>query len=516
MTQVATDAVFRPTVESTLRQLQEFILGEVRTFRPDRVIVAERKGTAIYRAVLESVSEKDRAELLPWSRVISSDALTSLAPEQLRGQRILVIDDMMRRGNTIRRILETLLERGVTDDSLSNVRVAAFAMHEEAGLGRHLRSARYPHVAWLRYLPREAYRETRASVVDALQAAGSLMLDTEHVEIRLRLKVPLNRLASALTRTGSVVGFESAAGRTNVTVFYGDQTITESERRALPPGTRSEGVVRKCRLVERAAGEFALIPICLPDVPSLWPTDWSPLPEDGALFEGQRVSDAHGRFQMVALRASLEPLFLALRDIHAQREPLCDIYLPRLRPEDAGRTDGAVSGEGYDLAHLSVVYPGLDLARFRQRLAQTCKRAESVGRRLRARHWKQDAAMTPGHAALQDGARALLQVLGRETDVRAGEAWGDDGTPGAFVQGLTMREIMTLGERLGMPHAVVSACMDVLIDEALLVTRVERLDDARMGRWVGRTYLPDGEVASDLVRDYTRRYGVTVPPSEWA
>ncbi len=57
--------------------------------------------------------------------------------------------------------------------------------------------------------------------------------------------------------------------------------------------------------------------------------------------------------------------------------------------------------------------------------------------------------------------------------------------------------------------------MDVLIDEAMLVTKVERVQMIESAEVVCRTYLPDGEVASDLVRDFTRRHGILEPESTW-
>jgi hypothetical protein len=54
--------------------------------------------------------------------------------------------------------------------------------------------------------------------------------------------------------------------------------------------------------------------------------------------------------------------------------------------------------------------------------------------------------------------------------------------------------------------------MDILIDEALLVTRVEPIGEGLRKPWMGRTYLPDGEVASEALRDYTRRHGLTPDP----
>ena len=444
-----------------------------------------------------------------WNHVVSSSSLSAVPAGRFAGAKVLVIDDMVRKGRALGRILRQLRDMGATDDALSNVRVAAFAMHEDAGGGYLFNQTHYPDAVWLQHLPTEGFRQTRARLVAALQRAGSLMLDTEHVEIRLRLRVPLVRLAEALSRSGEVVVFKSGSDRHNITVFY-DGTRPTSELMALPPGTRTDGVVRKCRVVERLPGECALIPICLPDTPRSWDPAWQPAAEDRSMLAALSELDDEARFHAVALRASLEPLFIALRDISAVREELCEVHLPDVD------NNFAIGGAGYDLNHLSVAYPALDLAMFHDRLAQLWKRADAAGRRLRARRWPAGRIVSPPRERLETDALSLLKRIERLADERAAEQFEGSGAGQSLHQGITMPEVMALGQSGRLPKAIVSACMDVLIDEAMLVTKVERMHVADAGDLVCRTYLPDGEVASDLVRDHTRRYGLEPPSGYWS
>lgn len=497
---VAESDVFYPTAQSVLSQLRDFIETQVKRFAPDVIVVIERKGTAVYRAVLET----SHSDVLPgWDHVVSSASLSSAPPELFLGRRIMVFDDMMRNGGALREILSELNQRGYTDAALSNVHVAAFASHEKAGQGHRFGKVRFPQAVYQRNLTTDAFRSVRSQIVTALQESGSLMLDTEHIEIRLTQRAPLSEIARALSRSGDVVAFHSAAGRTNLTVYYGGSRAAASEARAFPPGTRLEGVVRKCRVVERSPGEFALIPISLPDVPRTWPA-WQPAEADKDILDSEHLQtlDDDGLFHTVALRASLEPLALAIKDLVIAGSGVCEFALP-LPPSSAH----AISG--YDLSHLHVVYPWMDLNALHKRLLTTFSAARSSGTRLRKKKWAGRHVSAPHPKPLRDNAVALLQGVGLACDAKAAEA--NAGGFALTTTGLTLTEIMKIGREFDIQPHYVSACMDVLIDEALLITRVEELR-TNSATFVGRTYLPDGEVASEQVRDFTRRNGRVTPP----
>ncbi len=489
--------VFFPSVSSTLLQLRDFLGDQVERFQPDLVLVVERKGTAVYRAVLE----RDPSALPGWERVISTSALSALPDSELRGRRLLIFDDMLRQGNEIRKVLDQLMTREVTDSSLSNVHVAAFATHEDAGTGRQFGQSTFPHAVFHRNLSHDAYRSIRSQVVSALQEAGSLMLDTEHIELRVEQRAPLSDIARALSRSGTVVAFQSAGSRTNITVYYDDQTAADPK--PYPPGTRLRAVVRKCRLVERSPGEFALIPIYLPDVPKEWGS-WSPLGEDVPIFGPSLLSDSdvEDRFQAVALRASLEPLALAVRDLFAAGPGVVGFDLPQ-------KPAAGASTAGYDLSHLHVVYPALDLGAVHARVTKRFSQAKANGSRLARKKWPGGVFVAPEHGDLRETATALLQRIAALCDTRAAER--QNGGVRLDTAGLRLGEVMAAGETAGIAPHYVSACLDFLIDEAMLITDVELLEQDGAGHSV-RTYRPDGEVASEQVRDFTRRHGLLRAP----
>src|SRR5882672_4238463 len=73
------------------RQLLTFISEQIESWKPDLIIVIERKGTAILRAL----KEWEECPLAwNWENVISSDAIDQMPDEFFRSRRILIFDDM--------------------------------------------------------------------------------------------------------------------------------------------------------------------------------------------------------------------------------------------------------------------------------------------------------------------------------------------------------------------------------------------------------------------------------------
>jgi len=478
------------------RQINTFLRNEIDDFRPDLIIVHERKGTATLRAIKECDEEPLEYR---WNNVVSSTALDQVPTESLRGKRILVFDDMMRTGRHLALILDNLVSRGVTDDQLSNIRVAAFATHEDIRGGRPVCSAKIPHRWFYRNLTTSAYRSIRSEIVNALQNAGSLMLDTEHIEVRIQLHCSLNRLIKTLSRRADTVVFRSSNDRTNITVCYPDDSAHVLPPEHFPPGTGLTGIVKKCRVVQRDNDDFAIIPICLPSIVDDGDCD-SFNQDDTRLLGIKPDAPALEKFYGVALLSSLYPLSWLLRDLYASDTDAFTLFLPR-------RDDAGLSG-GYSLEHLKVMYPTIDVGLLAGRIAETQRKAESDGRRLR--HIKAVPHKAPicDDAELRTNALHLLQAISYTIDQRRAARYIESEEHETFRQGLRANEIFMLGRRLGWSDSRISALFDILIDEANLVTRVEQFPDDSGHRHWTRTFKPDGEVVSDLVRHYTAQWGL--------
>jgi hypothetical protein len=482
------------------RELRTFLEDEITTWKPDLIVVYERKGTAILRAMIEcGVSPLQ----WPWEKVVSSSSLDQLSDDALRNRRILIFDDMIKTGNHIRRVTDILKARKLCDDRMSNVRLAAFAAHEE--FSSRSVAGRWLDAWFYRDLTSMAYAGIRERIIRLLQKSGSLMLDTEHIEVRLQLRDGFNRLSEALRRRADPVEFRSAGDRTNITVYYGDDPAHKLPEKRFPKNTGFTDIVKKCRIVERDnPDEFAIIPICLPAIP-IDSEEWIPQDADTKMLRDgiKHQKDTYARFYSVALIASLYPLEWILKDLYASNLEGLLITLPSL-------SDDPISRSSYTLDHLKVMYPGLDTDALVRQIKEVEGKAKTEGKELRPRKHKNRPVLSFSNECLYANAMDLLQVIRHSLDVRYADTLQGNIEEATehVTQGLRANEIFALGKRFGWEPARISTLFDILIDDAKLVTRVERTrDEHGQERWT-RTFRPDGEVISDLVRRYTAQWGL--------
>jgi hypothetical protein len=478
------------------RQLRVFVGGEVDRWRPDLIVVHERKGSAIFRALIESHSDPIE---WPWSKVISSAALEQLRSNSLKDRRILIFDDMWRTGVHLQPIFDQIKRLcGESPGPSKFLRLAIFAAHEDISHSGFERLDGISYSWFHRDLTTPAYVRIRSSIVRMLQRCGSLMLDTEHIEVRLTLHGTFHQLVTALRRRAEATVFESLGGRTNVTVCYEDDGAHELSEKSFPAGSNLLNVVKKCRIVQRDPNEFAIIPICLPSVAGNL-VDW-PQGIDAEIFANGGLHSESAVFYGAALIASLQPLKWLLRDLYAVDPKVFDVSLP-LRSSEAAAT------AGYSLEHLTVMYPTLNVQALADRIAQVEREARLEGGQLRGRKTRHEKAEDITDDDLHRHAFVLLQLVAKlvddkhiRTKIRLGRAGSRSG--------LRFNEVVALGERLRWRRAHVSALFDILIDDGNLVTRVEQcIEEDGQTRWA-RTFKPDGEVVTELVRHLTVQWGL--------
>ena len=104
---------------------------------------------------------------------------------------------------------------------------------------------------------------------------------------------------------------------------------------------------------------------------------------------------------------------------------------------------------------------------------------------------------------IQLDAIRLLQLIRETLDLRDLES-------GSSRSGLLPGQIFALGRRLGWPDIKISALFDVLIDDAKVSPKVDEFGTD--GEILARTYNIDGEMVSDLVRRFTRMWGLPRGP----
>jgi hypothetical protein len=484
------------------RQLYTFLTELIEKWQPDLILVIERKGTAIVRALKES--EEHRFDW-PWERVLSSESLDQVTDDYLRSKRILIFDDMMKTAEHMSDVLNTLEERGLLRGNLENIRVAAFAVHEECPPEIRLPGGPVSYVWFYRYLTSASYQSIQIQIVKMLQRAGSLMLDTEHIEVRLRLRSNFNRLVQALRRRAQAYVFRSSDHRMNITVFYGNDPSRVPSAELFPPGTDFSNVVMKCRFVDRGGDEYAIIPICFPSIVSTT-GDWPVNKAEVDLLGTSTSESLRARFNGVGLIAALEVLGWALKDLAILGSNDYTLSLPKYATDKQ-------TNSGYTLEHLKVVFPKINLDELSERIAQIDKEASSEGARLRNIKFEPTPPPDTTDDELHLAAIQLLQLIRYQLDQRVLEAElltyeGDESSSPRHLPGLRLREIFSIGERMNWDRAKVSTLCDILIDQAALSTDVSLVKGRDGVERQVRTFAPAGEVISEMVRRYTTQWGL--------
>lgn len=326
------------------------------------------------------------------------------------------------------------------------------------------------------------------------------MLDTEHIEVRLQLNGNLNQLVKALSRRATPIVFHSAAQRTNITVVYDDDTAHELAMDFLPKGMDGKGIVKKCRIVQREGTEFAIIPICFPHLPPGLP-EWDNAGKLKDVVGSCLFRHDSSRFYGVGLTAALQVLGWVLRDLAASKDASFKLSLPN-KNENAGATSG------YSLDHLRVMYPSINTDCLYQWISDISAGASKDGHELRSVPVKEHSSPMFTSSDLRKKAFILLQLILENLDQRRVDRWVAGEDVNKHPCGMRASEIFALGREQGWEIPLVSTLFDILIDEATLVTHVEKVTDSEGHEWVARTFEPDGEIVTESIRRYTAQWGI--------
>jgi len=484
-----------PQVVPIEKILSTFLTEVIADFRPDLIIVIERKSTAILRA-LKELPPEDRLDW-PWRKVISSNEITKSNLELFKGKRLLIFDDMMRRGHHIKSLWEDLKTNGFMH--MGEIKIAVFALHEKIEYNFNLDGENIPHYWFYRNLTQITYQSVRKQIVEMLQKAGSLLLDTEHIEVRLRLNCSFSKFLDVLRRRANAIVFNSSNSRSNVTVLYPDDNAHKLSEKLFPLGTECNNIVKKCRIIKRDEQEYSILPMCYPSILALsiddgWPSD----PNISKLL-GNNINTHKARFYGVGMLAALDVLKWVLKDISVLDPSEYSLLLPTSVDEDTKNV-------GYSLDHLWVVFPELNLNELNGWIAKNAKSAISEGKKIKSK-WKSSSKPIPLYSPseLWKSAIDLLQVIRHVIDQRimSMDLYDNDGNYTKHPFGLRAQDIFDLGRSLKFTDVVISALFDILIDEAYIVTHVSEVDYNSEKRMV-RSFEPDGEVISNLIRRYTR------------
>lgn len=461
--------------------LVNFVAEALKACEPEWIVTAERKGTALLRTYVEHLgSAEERLDL--WGRVVSTDRLGEASFGEGNGI-ILVLDEGAYNGRNLARTLENIKRLGI--DS-ARIRVAVFGVHADCRAGRPIDFRRYGG------LSTAGYRSVRSQLVQCFQKRGSLLLDTEHVEVPVRLKCGRAQFFDALCRLGSGVQHSSGDGRANLTVSSPAVLNEDEFLSQLPSGSTVTGTFRKLRVVERGPNEYAILPIWFPSVPSRddvlasWtPPAWSGTPKGRSAFYVSGLLASIHLFRSVGA---------ALRDLIADGS--VEVRVPR-----AGE-------QGDGLSHLRAMFGQLDIVRLRNEIETSLEVGRGFGLRGRQRLPERLEA-APGTElgrclgqvkyALTRGVYSAMNLPKyRPLDFDRERPEDEGGGTYTEVVGCVSSHLPSANS----DHvALVAAALDQLIDEAIVIPTIGCLPFADGRERLVRTFRLDGElVRADVAR----------------
>lgn len=359
---------------------------------------------------------------------------------------------MVHHGDNLQRAVEKLKSR------IHNVeiRTAGFAVHETC--------SKPPDVYFYGALDSPSYEKIRDKIIDMLQRYGSLLLDTEHIEIKVRVKCSLQDFFTALAQAGTpkeTVTFRSGARRINATII--NPIIVDKEKldTYLPCAASVEGVVRKCRVLELSRrDEFSIIPIFYPTIPGIIDPKW--LEHIPTFIQSSSFSNATPEeiFYLVGLLAAME----ILRGVSAALRKLGDkveVEVP--------------SPEG--LSHLLSIYPCLSLDSLSGYIRELLMESRHYIHMLAKAELSSTLVIPAKEDELTETSLFLIQEILAVVEEQKNEMLPviDENQGITAPLGMAFSEIMELAGGLNIPPVYVSAAIDRLIDEEYLVTSVERI-----------------------------------------
>lgn len=480
-------------------QLYIFLLKMINKWKPDFIIVIERKGTAILRALKEWYSDSLD---WPWERVISSSVIDQVSNDFLSGKNFLIFDEMMKTGEHLRDLLKKLRARGLWHLGSENVHIAIFAIHETSSSGLLFDNNLIKFDWFYRGLSTNAYRSIRKQIINMLQNAGSLMLDTEHIEVRVQVNCSFIKFINAIRRRSKVLVFNSSVQNKNITVYYEDDEPHEITATNYPEGSILKNIVKKCRFVQRKIDEFAIIPICYPSILEK-EEKWLPSVRKDyvELFGEEYLKTARGRFYAVALYAALETLGWVLKDLATLDLDDYSLSLPKTKYDKR-------SFEGYCLDHLYAIYPKLNMQKLSAILSKISDVSHKEGSLLKKIKIKLQEFPILEDSILRRDAIILIQLIWFTIAKRIEEYKGYMQSDPPHPFGLQTSEIFDIGRKLGWKDIWISTLFDILIDEAYLVTHAQEIIERSETKRLVRTFEPDGEMVSELLERFTYQWGL--------
>jgi len=447
------------------KQLLTFIEGIIEQEHINLIVCSERKATAVLRALLDETKPRLHWD---WTKTLSTAAMSHFDWSSFEGDKVLLFDELVHHGKTLFKYEELLRE--YVPDGVQIV-TAGFVVWD--------RCEYEPKYSFYGSVDSETYGEIREDIVSMLQRYGSLLLDTEHIELSVRIKCGVGEFYNELARAtdgSTAFSFVSGAGRTNLTLEQPEILSTELLGRCLPPGSNTDDVVCKVRVLERSHEVFSIMPIFYPDVMSVAPPEWrAGLPSFCQPYFNNKLGKE--LFYIVGLLCSVELLrgvVAALNDLARVGKILVEI--PRM-----------------NFSHLHAMFPRIDTDELRQYVSDVV--AES--KRLKP-------ARSRGSVTVQNVPTSKLKMLSSAVMCSLVDIHDDAVTDQNEPKGETWSELIEIArsvrQGIDVDKNALTVVVDRLIDGGLIVTDVEETTHPSGKLCFERTFTPEGEVVSSKIR----------------
>jgi hypothetical protein len=446
------------------RELCSYIGNILDREKTDLIVCCERKATAIMRALIEDI---DNPLSWNWGKVLSSVAVDQFDWVDFDGNKVLLFDELVHHGTTLNRHKKNI-EDAVNKADRHDIQIvsASFAVWEGC--------ISKPNYAYLSSVDAETYGKIREKIVAMLQEYGSLLLDTEHIELSVRLQCGMRDFYDTLARAsehGNSHSFVSAANRLNLTIGNPDIINDEAMQKCLLPGAKINDTVCKVRVVEKTHEKFSILPILYPNALCEFNENWASYLPNFMDSSYLRSAPSHVLFYHMSLLAAIELLrgvVAVLSELTHNQHAVLEI--PKEKVE-----------------HLRSLFPRIDI----ERLWKYVSDVVSDAQRIRPRRGKQATGSLPideDKLFLLCGRVMNRMVLGY-----------DD-----FPDGVSWKRLMQIAteenEKIGLDPRGITVVADRLIDNSLLVTGIKKLTSRTGDQYVIRTFSADGEVVSDRIR----------------
>lgn len=458
----------------TSSSIVRFLNAALSKTEPLWIVATERKGTAILRTYSEAPDALFQAPAI-WDKVISSESLRRMSGEDLNRGTILIVDEAMFSGRGASNAIKILVdEKGVEREK---IKIAVYAVHENA-------SEAQADFRWIGQLSTSMYRRVREQILGCFQQKGSLLLDTEHIEISVGIKCGRSEFFRALCRSGVGISHETTAGRLNLTI---NDPILVGEKELLlklPKYATIRNAVKKIRVVERMEDKFAIIPIFYPSIPKeTKPDDYS---IDSCLSALLSESDQDANFHVVGIFAALQlfqTVFMSLSELMNQNK------VDPVIPEES-------------LRHMKALFPTINL----KKLHAYVQNFRELGRTTKAKKLLSDKPVHFDATTASENA-SLLNDIHLSVIKELASAMDDyPRKPKGLTIGELKKKLFAEGQpfsRIELAKPLLGAALDRAIDQADIIPDIDcRVFDDGIERVV-RTFRIDGEIVLSDARRIT-------------